>query len=81
MMKKGFKDLAYMVSSNTVLKLLGIVSIVIFTRYLEKEELALIPVFALLGRLSVVVFSFGMLPKLIKDVPSLLKKKAKTHIL
>lgn len=74
-MRRSFKNLLYMTSANSILKILGIVSIVIYTRYLGKEELALVPLYALLGRLSMVIFSMGLMPNLVKDVPALLKKK------
>lgn len=70
-----------MISANTILKILGIVSVVVYTRYLGKEELALVPLYPLLGRLSMVIFSMGLLPNMVKDVPSLVKKKRLRHIL
>lgn len=64
-----------MISSNATLKVLGVISIIVYTRYLLKEELALVPIFAIMGRLSMVVFSFGILPTLVREIPSLLKEK------
>lgn len=74
-MSNSLKDLIHLVSSNAILKVLGIVSVMVYTRYLLKEELALVPLFAIMGRLSMVVFSFGILPTLVRDIPHLLREK------
>jgi O-antigen/teichoic acid export membrane protein len=74
-MSKSLKDLVHLVSSTAILKVLGIVSVMVYTRFLIKEELALVPMFAIMGRLSMVVFSFGILPTLVRDIPQLLKAK------
>lgn len=74
-MSNSFKDFLHLVSSNAILKVLGVVSVIVYTRYLLKEELALVPFFTIMGRLSMVVFSFGILPTLVRDIPHLLKEK------
>ena len=73
-MIKSLKDLSYLVSSNVILKVLGIVSVMVYTRYLLKGQLALVPFFSVMGNFSMVVFSFGVLPTLVRDVPHLLKQ-------
>lgn len=79
-MSKSLKDLTYLVSSNAILKVLGIVSVMVYTRYLVKEELALMPFFMVMGRLSMVVFSFGILPTLVRDVPHLIEENRREEV-
>jgi O-antigen/teichoic acid export membrane protein len=74
-MSKSLKDLAYLITSNGALKVLGVVSIMIYTRFLLKEELALVPLFVVMGRLSMVIFSFGILPTLVREIPHLIEEK------
>lgn len=76
-MKKSVRDFSYMFSANSIVKILGIVSVVVFTRLLEKNEIALLAIFPLLSRLSMVMFSLGVLPCLLKDIPSMLRKNEK----
>lgn len=73
-MSKSLKDFSYLVSSNAFLKIMGIVSVMVFTRYLEKEEIALIPLFVMVETFSTQVFSFGVLHTLVREVPHLLNK-------
>lgn len=79
-MKKSVKDFSYLASANLILKVLGVVAIAIYTRLLLKEELAIVPIHALLGRLSMVMFSLGVLPCLVKIVPSLRSKNEYARI-
>lgn len=74
-MKKSVKDFSYMFSANSFVKILGIVSVVVFTRLLAKNEIAILAIFPLLSRLSMVIFSLGVLPCLLKDIPSMLRYK------
>lgn len=74
-MIRSVKDFSFLAFSNFSLKILGLISLVIYTRVLLKEELAIVPIHSLLSRLSMVMFSLGVLPCLVKLIPSLLIKK------
>ncbi|MFD2245100.1 oligosaccharide flippase family protein [Pontibacter ruber] len=84
-MSKALKDLAHQVSSNAIIRILGIVSVMIYTRYLVKEEIALIPFYIMMEKLSLIIFSLGILPTLVRDIPNMMEKNkqelAKSYII
>jgi O-antigen/teichoic acid export membrane protein len=69
--KKSILNMSQLLSGNIAVKALGVVAVAFYTRHLTKEHLALLPVYDMIGGLAPVVFGWGILPSLVKNVPSL----------
>ena len=69
-LKKSIKSLLQLTSANVAVKFLGIFTLAFFARYLTVEELAILPVFEMLGALSATVFGFGLQPTFLRLLPS-----------
>lgn len=69
-LKKQVKSLLQLTSANVAVKFLGVLMIAFFTRYLTKEELAILPVYEMLAALSIIIFGFGLQPTFIRLLPS-----------
>lgn len=82
-LRKTIKSILQVFSANMLVKAFAILSLAYFTRYLSKEELAILPAFLMLSSLSGVFFNFGLYPTMLKTVPSLVTtdlNKAKSII-
>ncbi|MBS0472152.1 MAG: oligosaccharide flippase family protein [Proteobacteria bacterium] len=55
-------------------KSFGIASIVLFTRFLTKQELAVFPVFLMLAGLCDLILTLGMFSQFLRELPSLLRE-------
>ena len=55
-------------------KVIGIAVLGFYARVLSKEEMAIFPIYMMLSDLSSLILSFGIMPTLIKLLPSLLKE-------
>jgi len=51
-------------------KIISIPLLAFYARYLTKQELSLIPVYLMIGHMSVLLFNFGILPVFVKLIPS-----------
>ena len=71
-MSKSLKSLVSLFSANIIVKVLGVGSIFVLTRYLTKEELALIPNYTLISGMALVLANFGLAPVIIKTIPAML---------
>ena len=69
--KKSVKSLLQLTTANVAVKILGVLMIALFTRYLTKEELAILPVYEMLAVLSGIMFGFGLQPTFLRLLPSL----------
>jgi O-antigen/teichoic acid export membrane protein len=69
-LKKSVKSLVQLSSANVAVKFLGILMIAFFTRYLTKEELAILPVYEMLAALSIIFLGFGLQPTFLRLLPS-----------
>jgi len=80
-MNSSLKSLISLFSANLIVKVLGIGSIFVLTRFLTKEELSLIPNYTLISGLALVLANFGLAPVIIKTIPALLSEnnKQKAH--
>lgn len=74
---RSVKNLSQLISANALIKIIGFVMVAVYARFLTKEELALIPVHALMGSLGIMFFGFGLQPTLLKMVPSRLEENNK----
>lgn len=74
-MNSSLKSLVSLFSANIIVKVLGLGSIFVLTRFLTKEELSLIPNFTLISGLALVLANFGLTPVIIKTIPALLSEK------
>ncbi|RLA59106.1 MAG: hypothetical protein DRR04_09320 [Gammaproteobacteria bacterium] len=68
--KKSVTSLLQLSSANVAVKFLGVLMIALFTRYLTKEELAILPVYEMLAVLSGIIFGFGLQPTFLRLLPS-----------
>jgi O-antigen/teichoic acid export membrane protein len=83
-LSKPVKDFSKLFGANVIVRLIGIVSLYIYARYLSKEELSLLPIYEIIGGMATLFFSFGIFPFLMKNLPGLLKNnitKAKELVL
>ncbi len=62
-----------LISANVVTKIVGLVAFGVFTRFLTKEDLAFLPIYAMLTTLSYVFFGFGLQPTIIRQLPGMLE--------
>ena len=76
-MRKTLKDIVKLFSAKTLVALIGLASTAFLLRIFEKQEIAVIPAFQMIGALSSVVFGMGLGPTMIKTVPSLLQENSK----
>ena len=67
---KSVKSLLQLTTANVAVKFLGVLMIILFTRYLTKEELAILPVYEMLVALSGIIFGFGLPPTFIRLLPA-----------
>ena len=74
-MKSSFKNLSSLFSANIVVKALGIFSVMVLIRFLTKEELSLLPNYAVVAGLAITLSSFGLFPTMIREIPFLLEEK------
>ncbi len=63
-----------MLISSLLAKLFGIASLVIFTRLLAKQELAVFPAFLMLAGLCDLILTLGMFSQFLRELPSLLRE-------
>ena len=70
----SIRDIGKLISGNVATKAIGIAVLAFYARVLSKEEMAIFPVYIMLSDLSSLILSFGIMPNLIKLLPSLLKK-------
>ncbi len=61
-------------SADLGMKLVGVALLAFYTRHLTKEELALLPIYDMLSTLSLLVFSFGVFPTLLRRLPAALER-------
>ena len=74
-MESSFRNVLSLFSANVVVKALGIFSVMVLIRFLTKEELSLLPNYAVVAALAITVSSFGIFPTLIREIPLLLQEK------
>ncbi len=67
-------DISLLMAGNVSIKIIGICALMFYARVLSKEEMAIFPLYLMLGDLASLVFSFGILPSLIKLLPTMLKR-------
>lgn len=67
---KSVLSILQLVSANVVVKVVGLGMIAFYARYLTKEELSLIPVYAMIGSLAMVFLGFGLRPTLLRLLPA-----------
>ena len=67
------KSLLQLISANVAVRLLSIFMLAFYTRYLTKEELAVFPIYEMLSTMASIIFSFGLHPTLIRQLPSKLE--------
>ena len=74
-MESSFKNVLSLFSANIVVKALGIFSVMVLIRFLTKEELSLLPNYAVVAALAITVSNFGIFPTLIREIPLLLQER------
>lgn len=67
---QSVKSLLQLTSANVAIKFLGVLMLALFTRYLSKEELAILPMYEMLVSLSGHFAGFGLQPTFIRLLPS-----------
>lgn len=74
MSRRPLKNAFQLLSASVAVKFIGIAMIGFCTRYLTKEELALLPIYDMIGALAPIFLSFGITPTLMKYLPGLLER-------
>ena len=72
--KKTLLNVLQLFSASAFSRLLSIFALAFYARYLTKEELSLIPIYGMIGGMSVLLSNFGIFPTFVKLLPSLFKK-------
>lgn len=70
--KKSVVMVSHLVSADFLSKFIGIAVLAFYARYLSKDDLAVLPVYDMVGAMGAVVFSFGIFPTFVRTLPSLL---------
>lgn len=70
---KSVKNLMQLTTANLAVKILGLLMIAFYTRYLTKEDLAIFPAYEMLAALAMIIFGLGLQPTLIRELPALLQ--------
>jgi len=68
--KKSVTSLLQLASASVAVKFLGVLMIALFTRFLTKEELAILPGYEMLAALSGIFFGFGLQPTFMRLLPA-----------
>ena len=58
-----------------VVQIVGIISIIFFSRYFSKIELTAIPIYATIGSFGAILFGLGVFPVSLKLIPALVEKQ------
>jgi len=72
--QKVFSDNLKVTSGQVIFKVSSIVFLIFYARVLTPFELSVLPIFAIIGGMSTLLFNFGLFPTLIREVPKLLEK-------
>jgi len=72
--KNALSSIMALLSGSLTAKLIGLVAVSIYARVLEKSELAVIPIFYMLTAFTVIPFSFGIYPTLVRNLPKLIRE-------
>lgn len=72
-MNQLLKHIITLSTGSIAVKVIGIVSLSIYTRIFEPEEIAILPVYILLTDFALIALSFGVLPTFIKLLPGYLR--------
>jgi len=72
--RKSLLNVMQLFSANAFVRILSILALAFYTRHLTKEELSLIPIYGMIGGMSILLTNFGILPTFVKLLPSLFKK-------
>ncbi|HEY1612442.1 MAG TPA: oligosaccharide flippase family protein [Rhizomicrobium sp.] len=67
------RDILKLVSGSVAARLISIAALMLFTRTLSKTEVAIFPVYLMLGGVANLFFNFGIFPIFVKLLPSLLR--------
>ncbi len=73
---RSVRNFLQLASANVGVRILGLFSIAFFTRYLSKDELAILPMYDMLSALAPVIFSLGILPSILRSLPGLIEHDA-----
>src|SRR5210317_1297032 len=71
---RSMQDVAKLISGDIGAKVIGFAVLIFYTRVLSKEEMAIFPIFLMLSHLASLVFSLGIYPILLIELPSLFRK-------
>jgi len=70
---KILQDISKLISGSIVSKIIGLFVLAFYARVLSKEEMAVFPVYMMLSGLASLLFSFGIMPNMIKQLPTMFK--------
>jgi|GEM_PF-5963452 len=72
--RKSVKDFSKLLFSNILVRLISIIGIAIYARYTNKTELSVLPLYEIIGGMSMMIFNLGIPPYLVKTFSSFLKE-------
>ena len=72
--QKVFSDNLKVTSGQVILRVSSILFLIFYARVLTAFELSVLPIFAIIGGMSTLLFNFGLFPTLVREVPKLLEK-------
>jgi O-antigen/teichoic acid export membrane protein len=73
-LRKSVKDFSKLFLSNMAMRVISIIGIAIYARYTNKTELAVLPLYEIIGGMSMMIFNLGIPPYLVKTFSSFLKE-------
>ncbi|MBU8869987.1 MAG: oligosaccharide flippase family protein [Gemmatimonadales bacterium] len=72
---KSVKSAMQLLSANVGTKILGVLTLAFFARYLSKEELSILPVYEMMAALAAIFFGFGIHPTILRLLPDKLENE------
>lgn len=73
-LRQSVKSVVQLTSANVLVKVIGLFAMAFYTRYLDKPELAVFPVYEMMAALTSVFLGFGIHPTLLRLLPAALEK-------
>ena len=64
-------DISKLLSGSVLAKLFGVAALILFTRYLTKQEMAVFPAYLMLAGLCDLILTFGIFSQVLREIPTL----------
>lgn len=78
MARAAFRDAGKLLSGNLLAKLFGVATLMLFTRILPKQQVAIFPAYLMMTGIGALFFSCGIYQTLVRKLPSLVREDPAT---